>query len=52
VCTLEGNADRNSVTFSPDGTRVASGSGFFLLKIWSTETGALVSSFVGVRQVR
>ena len=38
-----------SVAFSPSGDLVASGSTDKLLKIWSAETGALVSSFVGVR---
>jgi len=37
------------VTFSPDGNRVASGSLDSLVKIWDPETGAKVSSFVGVR---
>jgi len=37
------------VAFSPDGKRVVSGSGDNLVKIWDTATGALVSSFVGVR---
>ena len=38
-----------SVAFSPNGNRVASGSRDNLVKIWNAETGALVSSFVGVR---
>ena len=38
-----------SVTFSPDGNRVASASQDDLVKIWNAETGALVSSCVGVR---
>ena len=41
-----------SVALSRDGTRVVSASGDFrdnLVKIWDTATGALVSSFVGVR---
>ena len=38
-----------SVAFSRDGKRVASGCADRLVKIWNAETGALVSSFVGVR---
>jgi WD40 repeat protein len=38
-----------SVAFSPNGNLVASGSRDNLVKIWNAETGALVSSFVGVR---
>jgi len=38
-----------SVAFSPNGNRVVSGSFDNLVKIWDTATGALVSSFVGVR---
>ena len=37
-----------SLAFSPDGTRIVSGSFDKLVKIWDTETGAEVSSFVGV----
>jgi WD40 repeat protein len=37
------------VALSPDGNRVASGSSDNRVKIWDTATGALVSSFVGVR---
>jgi len=37
------------VTFSPDGNRVASASKDALVGIWNAETGALVSSCVGVR---
>ena len=38
-----------SVAFSPNSTRIVSGSGDHLVKIWDTATGALVSSVVGVR---
>ena len=38
-----------SVAFSPNAKCVASGSVDRLVKIWNAETGALVSSFVGVR---
>ena len=38
-----------SVAFSPNAKCVASGSGDRLVKIWNAETGALVSSYVGVR---
>jgi WD40 repeat protein len=38
-----------SIDFSPDGKQFASGSWDTLVKIWDTATGALVSSFVGVR---
>jgi WD40 repeat protein len=38
-----------SVAISRDGTRVVSGSEAGLVKIWDVETGAEVSSFVGVR---
>ena len=38
-----------SVAFSPNGDRIVSGSSDKLVKIWDTETGAEVSSFVGVR---
>ena len=40
-----------SVDFSPNGNRVVSGSRDNLVKIWDTETGVAVSSFVGVRGV-
>jgi WD40 repeat protein len=43
MCTLTGHSrDVNSVAFSPDGTRVVSGSYDNLVKIWSSETGAEV----------
>ena len=38
-----------TVAFSPNGKRVVSGSCDRLVKIWNAETGAEVSSFVGVR---
>ena len=38
-----------SVGFSPNGKHVVSGSDDKLVKIWDTETGALVSSAVRVR---
>ena len=37
-----------SVAFSPNGDRIVSGSSDKLVKIWDTETGAEVSSFVEV----
>ena len=50
VHTLIGHTrDVNSVAFSPNGNRVVSGSDDKLVKIWDTETGVEVSSFVGVR---
>ena len=49
-CTVIGHSDSvYSVCFSPDGTRVVSGSRDHLVKIWDAETGAEVSSSVGVR---
>ena len=38
-----------SVDFSPDGTRIVSGSWDKLVKIWDTQTGAEVRSFAWVR---
>ena len=50
VHTLPGHSDRvYSVDFSPDGNRVVSGSDDTFVKIWDVATGALVSSFVGLR---
>ena len=37
------------VAFSPNGNRVASGSSDQLVKIWDSETGVEVSTFVEVR---
>jgi len=45
VRTLTGHSGSViSVAFSPDGTRVISGSDDKLVKIWDTETGAEVCS--------
>ena len=53
VHTLTGHlAHVNSVSFSRDGKRVASGSYDKLVMIWDTETGAQVSSFVRLSVVR
>ena len=50
VHTLTGHSDNVwSVAFSPSGNRIVSGSDDNLVKIWDTETGVEVSSFVGVR---
>jgi len=38
----------NSIAISPDGKRVVSGSDDKRVKMWNAETGAEVSSFVGV----
>ena len=52
VHTLTGHSDSVfSVAFSRDGNRVASGLFDKLVQIWDTATGALVSSFVGFREV-
>jgi len=49
VRTLKGHTDEvKCVAFSPDGTRIVSGSGDNLAKIWNAATGFEVSSFVGV----
>ena len=43
MCNLTGHSSGvNAVAFSPDGTRVVSGSNDSLVKIWSSETGAEV----------
>ena len=45
VCTLTGHENGvMSVSFSPDGKQVVSASADGLVKIWDTETGAVVSS--------
>ena len=52
VCTLTGHwGPVYSVAFSPSGNRVISGSDDNLVKIWDTDTGTKVSSFVGLRGV-
>jgi len=49
--TLTGHSGLvQSVAFSRDAKLIASGSSDELVKIWNAETGALVSSFVGVRR--
>ena len=48
--TLKGHTDEEMcVAFSPDGTRIVSGSGDYLAKFWNAATGFEVSSFVGVQ---
>ena len=48
-CKVEGHAGEvNAIAFSPDGTRVVSGSFDKLVKVWDAATGAEVSRFVGV----
>ena len=47
-CPVAGHSGVNSVAFSPDGSRVVSGSDDTFVKIWDVATGALVSSFVGL----
>ena len=51
-CSVCGHSDRvTSVEFSPDGKRFVSGSDDKFVKVWDTETGAVVSSLSGVRCV-
>jgi len=51
-CPVAGHTGEvNSVDLSPDGTHFVSASQDNLDTIWNTETGAEVSSFVGLRRV-
>ena len=53
VHTLTGHSgDVQTVAFSPNGNLVVSESEDNLVKIWNADTGALVSSFVGVARWR
>ena len=53
VRTLSGHsAGVHSVAFSPNATRLVSGSADKLVKIWDAATGAEVRSFVGERSGR
>jgi len=48
-CPVVGHTlEVNSVDFSPDGNRVASGSSDNSVKIWDAEAGVQVIRFVGV----
>jgi len=50
VHTLTGHSNyMNMVSFSVDGKRIFSGSSHGFVEIRDTETGAEVSSFVGIR---
>lgn len=43
VATLEGHTeDVRSIVFSPDGTRLATGSDYGAVKVWNATTGALI----------
>ena len=45
---LKGHSRRvNSVSFSPDGTRIASGSNDKTVKVWSVESGKCVTTING-----
>ena len=50
-CSENGHSDMVSVAFSPDGTRIVSGSRDTLVKIWDAAAGAEVISFEGVYRV-
>ena len=51
-CPVSGHsATVFSVDFSPDGKQFASGSADNLVMIWNADTGAEVSSVVGLRRV-
>ena len=50
VCTLTGHSTCGiRIAFSPDGTRIVSGSLDKLVKIWDAQTGAEVSILARVR---
>ncbi len=48
IRTFEGHSDQvRSVAFSPDGSRVLSGSADNTIKLWDAATGALIRTFEG-----